>query len=85
TSSVYIYDLRTKTETRIASGYTYPTWLSPNGLLAVASRPCVAGTACPEAWTTVGAAWTLNTKTRGQAPTSIRSMDTLQGDDSWPP
>jgi serine/threonine-protein kinase len=82
TSSVYTYDLRTQTETRVARGFTYPTWLSSNGLLVVMSRPC--STACPEAWTTVGAARVLNTETGQQAPTPIRSMDTLQGDDSWP-
>jgi len=84
-SSVYTYDLRTGTETSVATGYTYPTWLSSNGLLVVTSRPCPAGESCAEAWTTVGPARALNTMSRRQAPTAIVSMDTLQGNDRWPP
>ena len=84
TQSVYSYDLSIHVETKVASGYTGPFWLTQSAVLAVKSSPCAQGSECIDPWQVAGPADIIDVSTGQRVPTSITSMDSSEDTDTWP-
>jgi hypothetical protein len=82
--SVYSYDLKSDTETKMATGYTGSLWLTNSALLVVKSGPCTQSSQCLSSWTVAGPAFIIDTANGRASATNITSMDSSQDTDTWP-